>query len=463
MRILLLLMGLLMLQSCGKVEVVTESETQTQETTVVETVPEEKQEAKVVEEPEITEIPEIEVQNNGGTVVEYNGVTYFTKQDEDEPTDSNIDAIYAMSENSTEKFVEINSGSLQRIFIDDGNMYYTDRTDSDFYVVKVSLETQEKEYLQKGGIVYLDTESNQIFYSVLNFYENADYDNNIYKMDFNGENVVELAKGQYTFLSKVDDIVYLEELTNDNKIILASVNEDGTGLKTVVETKAGGYIADPEEFAKFEDIYGYRSQFIVDFGVYNENIYFTIGGYEGSARFYFGGLVKVGTSGEGFEPILEGVESFDIIDNNMYYYDYDIETETAGTSKYNLDTKELTFISGLFSVEATGEQNLYLNSKKDTDNGISTYDLTMYNTENGEVKTIFDGSTAPFKEDSESIGYKKVEVVGDYVYFNMYVHGYKDMVDGWRGHTCYLGYYRVKNDGSGLELIYIDPNVVCTE
>lgn len=429
---------------------------------------EEKSKITSVSETETTEVDE-------NVVVKYSVDKYLVAHDE-EAEDSNANAIYKTSENGTEKIVELNSGYTDNIYVGDGYIIYTDIQENDEnldrYIVKFSLDTKEKEFLQIGNINFVDTENEEIYYTVFDINEDASYKSDVFKMDTNGENIVELAIGNYSFIEKVDDIIYLQDgitVNNvlDNKIILFSVNTDGTDFKTVLETTEGAYLLDPKDIKEFNDVYlDYEEQSIIDFGVYKDTIYLSIGGYEGSGHFYFGGLVKVGTDGQGFEPVFEDVENFDIIDKNMYFYTYDAKTGNGGISEFNLDTSELTFLGEeMRNVEAIENSDLYVeyrtNTNTDTDNGIITNNLSKYNSKTGEIVTIHEGETVPVQEDSDYIGYSDVEVVGDYVYFNVYIHGYKEMLDGWRGHICYEGYYRVKKDGSDLELISQNPNQYC--
>ncbi len=462
MRLFLVLVLVLMLQSCGKAEPVTENQSQeTQEITTNEN-----QETQGVETPESTE-GEIVASNNGGIVVEYRGVTYLTKPDEDKPSDSYIDAIYMISENSTEKFTELNSGLIRSMFINDGYLYYTDMKENDenyeSYVVKTSLETREKEYLQLGDILYVDIENDEIYYTVAEFDAEGVYQAEICKMNTYAKNVTVLATGNYNFIKIVDNTVYLETLTEDNNIILTSVKTDGTDLKNVLETKSGAYLKDPEKITAFEELYGdYAGQFIVDFGIYKDTIYLSIGGYEGSGNYYYGGLVKVGLDGNGFEPVFEEVENFEIIGNAMYFYTYDVKNDESGISKFDLDTGSLTFLgNNLKNIEAVDEDYIYTEYDASNSNEMNIYNLGKYDFETEEIITIHEGSTAPIKEDSDFVDYGAVSVAGGYIYFDLQVHGFNENFDGWRGHVCFDGHYRVKKDGSNLELIYENPNQFC--
>ncbi len=447
MKKLLFLISMVLLVSCGKENVNTDANT------------------KVKEQAQET----IDANGNGGQVVEYKGNTYFVKPDDDKPMDSNIYAIYVINESVTEKFTDIALGYVYDFYIDDDYMYFTDikvgDENYDDFIVKMSLDTKEKEYLQIGEIEFVDTENDEIYYTVEEYKDDI-HKSNIYKMDNNGENIIELAIGNYSFIDIINDVVYLENYTreSENDIILSSVNSDGTNLKKLLVTTEGSYLTEESEnFSEKED-FDYEYQNIIDLGVYKDTIYLTIGGYEGTGNFYYGGLIKVGINGEGFEPVLEYVEYFDIIDNNLYYYFDDVKYDEGGIYKINLDTDEKDFLGKeIDALKAVVDDNLFIEYKINTDNGVSTYNLSKYNTETEEITTLYDGTMAPVKEDSDYIDYQLAEVAGDYIYFYLQVHGYNETVDSWRGHLCHGGYYRVKTDGSGLELLYENTNQKCPE
>ena len=88
-------------------------------------------------------------------------------------------------------------------------------------------------------------------------------------------------------------------------------------------------------------------------------------------------------------------------------------------------------------------------------------DLRQCTPDSKNAITLFNGNTAPWFADSDYISYRNIETVGDYVYFVVNVRGYAAMVDSWRGHTCYYAYYRVRKDGSDLELLYKNANLEC--
>ncbi len=405
------------------------------------------------------------VYNNGGSVVQYKENTYFTKHDENEPENTYND-MYIINENGTEKFTDLARGYTDNIYIDENYMYYSDNKNDETYedyIVKMSLETKEKEYLQEGEIDFVDTENNEIYYTVQSIGEGGRFQSDIYKMDTNGENIVNLATGYYRFIEKVDDVIYLENVKYDtsgkkeNSIILSSVNPDGTNLKDVIETTEGAYLTDPEAIEYYNKIYlDYEEECIVDFGVYKDDIYFSFGGYEGTGNYFFGGVVKVGKNGKGFEPVLEDVETFEIVENNLYYNsDYD---DKEGIFKLNLDNNKTTYMGDdIQRVVAVDSDYLYIQRYYE-----EKLDLSKYNIDSGEVTTLFEGDNAPLKNHSDFINYGQVEIVGDYVYFWLNVHGNQEL-DSWRGHFCYEGYYRVKQDGSELELIYERPSKYCSE
>ncbi len=461
MRFLLVLMGLLLLQSCSKEETVTE---ETAQVTVTETTKPEETPEVVTEPMESEEV----ASNNGGTVVEYKGITYLAKKDEEQPADAYVDAIYTINEGVTEKFIELNNQYVNSMYIDDGYLYYNDLNEGDEnidnYIVKVSLDTKEKEFLQVGEIEYLDTEKNEIYYSEFYFDDDDSYHSNVYKMDTQGENIVELAMGDYEFIEKVDNLVYLEKSGEVDDVIISSVNTDGSDLKNVLETKEGAYLTDPEAYEDFKEFYIYEVQKICDFEVYNDTIYFILGGYEGSGSYFFGALCKVGTDGEGFEMVYDGIENFYIIDNNMYVYAPDVKDGKSEYIKMNLDTKEITYLDGKFDwILTADETSLYSQYTVENENGVFIDDLKSYNVDNEEVIMLYEGINAPIKTDSNYVAFYDVQSVGDYIYFRLHINGFDENTDGWRGHQCYSADYRVKKDGSGLELIYEDPNSYCPE
>ncbi len=54
-------------------------------------------------------------------------------------------------------------------------------------------------------------------------------------------------------------------------------------------------------------------------------------------------------------------------------------------------------------------------------------DLSKYNINIGEVTTLYEGDNAPLKNHLDFINYVQVEIVGDYVYFWLNVHGNQEL------------------------------------
>jgi len=63
--------------------------------------------------------------------------------------------------------------------------------------------------------------------------------------------------------------------------------------------------------------------------------------------------------------------------------------------------------------------------------------------------------------DSYNLSYYVLGKNNGFVYFEVVVNGYAKN-ESWRGHICYKAFYRVRDNGDDLRLLYKDAKARCS-
>jgi|GEM_PF-4498775 len=375
------------------------------------------------------------VSNNGGTVLQVGDYIYFyTPNTEYDGTSYTGHTLYKMRLDGSEKIELLDNHSPHKLYYVDGYIYTEkmDESDYSYDILRISVETSAVESFIHGSLNYVDVDKNEIFYN-----DNDDF----WKTDLDGKNKTKLCSSEYSYLGIDDNSIYFEAPRNEasSAAVLASVSRDDFSLKTIASI--------PDKELDYE--YEHAKNHIVSFGICDDRIILSVGYYEGTGHFFSGRLVGVNKDGTQMCFYEYEIDSFEII-GDWIYVNYD------GCLRLSPDFENIEYWGDEADyLYASHNENLYYRYNpaiESSENYI--YDLRQRNSDSGDVVTLFQGETAPKFEDSYSTGYSAVETVGDYVYFYLSVLGYNEGIDSWRGHECYYAYYRVRKDGSGLEILY---------
>lgn len=410
------------------------------------------------EQTEIIQTEKMMISNNGGSVVQNGNNTYFyAPNDNVENTESEW-AIYVLHQNDNdmtkEKIAELNGHWQKKFFISDNFIFVTDYNEKGYNIITISLDTGEKKELCEGELELIDVQKKEIYYTVSNYHLSVE-EKGIYKMNLDGSNIKKLCPEGYTFIEKIDDLIYLDapHADKNNDAVLASMNSDGSDLINVATIPALTYEGDMSEY-----------EYIVDFGICEDWIILSVGNYQGSGHFFYGSLVRLKKDGQQLERFYPSeVDSFDIIDGWIYFNEWNERNAMFKDGCYRMspDLSEKEYLGQEIHRMESYSEDGYIYYTYNVPAEIIVNDLRQCTPDGKNAITLFHGNMAPQFEDSSYISYKDIETTEDYVYFGVGVHGYAVMVDSWRGHSCYYAYYRVRKDGSDLEFLYKDANLEC--
>jgi len=405
-------------------------------------------------------IPAKTVFNNGGSIVQYGDFVYFFV-----PYGDNywVRSLVRMDVDSGRQHVLIEQLSpFSRIlFAAEGFMFVSawSESHSSLVLLRIDLVANEHVVLDKGELIYLDTDTLELYYYGRDAYTGSQ--NGLFKMKIDGRGKTRIAPLGYSFLAKIDGIIYLGGDWNSDSpnVILARVGSDNV-LTTVAN------IPIP---ARAEDDWVNPNEHIVHFELCGDWIFLSVGGYQGSGNFFYGGLVRLKKDGSNIEWLDFGnIDEFWVIDNYVYFQQFFESPSSWAQSLVRVDpgTLEVEYLGGTIkNLHAYADGSFYhqlLAPKSETAEATasSIYNLYRHDKESASDVRLFSGVDLPTSPDSAYIGYRQVEIVGDYVYFIAYTHGFASG-DSWRGHECFYGYYRVRHDGSALEALYKDENLRC--
>lgn len=362
---------------------------------------------------------------------------YFYDLNDDENSDFKW-AVYSANETGSEKKKVNERNWKEMLFVCNNYIFMNDYDGENVIICRISLDDGKVKNILEGRLNCIDRKSGNLYYS--NSYDlNGEYITDIFKADINGENIKRICSGKYEFLHKDGDIIYLEDKSTSNAI-LASVKSDGSDLKIIAEIPLA-----------YEDI---EVENIVDFGVVDNWIFLSAGSYHGTGHFFYGGLVRMKKDGTEIERLLEETDKFYIIDDWVYFNYNPVgedENEKYGCYRMKSDLSEKQYLGDKIGKLLTIDSN-YLYGESDSEKeGIN--DLRQMNIEDGSIITLFEGKKAPVFDDSDYVGYYVEEKVGGFIYFSVWVHGYAEG-ESWRGHNCCTAFYRIRENGSDLSLLY---------
>ncbi len=384
----------------------------------------------------------------GRNIVQCGECIYFCDSNDDKKSNYGR-AVYSVNQeyNEKKKIVEI-YGDLYatgKLFVFDNYIFVNDYIDDEYVILRISIDDNKVKTLSKGILNCIDAENGEVYYSHFLYYDSYEKNTEIFKMDVNGENVKLICLGKYEFLHKDNDVVYLEGMYDKNAVLM-SINSDSSDLRKIVEI--------PCEYREYEK----EPERITEFGIAGDWIFLSVGSYQGSGNFFYGNLVRLKKDGTEFERLIdEPIEHFYIIGDYIYFnYEYYEDNKKQGCWRMRTDLSgkehigdKIGMLKGYFD-----DGYLYGEAVAASDSNKTINDLRQLNIEKNEVISLFDGNKALMREDSNYLGYYVTEKVNEFIYFWVEVHGYNRDNDNWRGHTCYEAFYRVRDNGEDLRLLY---------
>jgi len=386
-----------------------------------------------------------DVLNSGGQVVQVGDSFYFFGSYDNPENDWMGNAIYVRREGSPERYMLWEANRTGSLYYIDGHIVATTGW---MQTIRINTQTGEvDETFIEGEIEYVDYQHREIFFWRSTFNDHVQGTEGLHAVNFDGAGERLIAPSGYMFLGIDGDTIYLQDVRRDDDNydnILYAVNRDGSDLRRLVSfplTQLGDWRSEPDWM---------DAESVQQLEVFGDWVFFTLGVHQGTARIFYGGLLRMRTDGSEIEQLFStGSESFFLVDGWIYFRIFSYgDWPSSGTYRISVEMpKELDFWSAEHIQQADDGRIFYASGR-----GISGRELRSRSPDGGESVLLFPGSDVPRFEHSDFLRVLNIRVDTEYVFFTIHVSGHA-IGDSWRGHDCYMAHYRVRYDGSGLTLI----------
>jgi hypothetical protein len=202
----------------------------------------------------------------------------------------------------------------------------------------------------------------------------------------------------------------------------------------------------------------YHPQEIIHFELTSDWIILSVGEFQGSAGYFYGGIFRAKRDGSGHESfgLGENNPKFIVADDWIYHNDRDmmgsgegwIRIRPDGTGKEQLEAN----IHSIFFFAEDG----YMYGTRSTDIMLNEWNsatnLARWQPDSTESIVLFFGDALPSFENSSHMIFRDFIVANDYVIFTVCLWGYR-LGDSWRGSVLYTANYKVDKDGNNLMLL----------
>jgi len=393
-----------------------------------------------------------DVFNNGGQVVQVGDSFYFFAPN-DNPEDSRPrHAIYVRREGGAERYRLAETHSSTTLHYIGGQILASTSQDGEMRTIRINTQTGEvDDNFATGNIVYVDHKAGEIFYRRIHWSAGRPVSTGLYKADFDGNVEQFLAEGRYAFLGIVGDTIFLEDTQREEEssfdIVLYTMNRDGSEFDRLIAIK------EPEG-ARHEyepDINTWIHENVLQFETYGDWLFLIVGRFEGSAGFFYGGIVRMRTDGSELEWLRRDSRDFFILEGWLYFNvtDYSLSSFDSGAHRIPTDfSAESEFLDEEFTLLTGGGRIIYASGPRNID----WRALRSRSHYGGDSVVLFAGRDVPRFEHSDWVRFTNIHYHEGYVFFTVNVSGHATY-DSWRGHDCYMAHYRVRYDGTGLTLI----------
>lgn len=382
----------------------------------------------------------------GNNFVKLGNYIYFIDTNGNNDNNNSNYALYSLDNNNkTTKIYETNSSSL---FVLNNYIYLNNTINNENKIIKLS-SNGKAEILANGYILLISNNELYCQNSISNTNNNS---SEIFKIDSNGNNKKTICIGKYKLLDKLNDTIYLDASLerSQNNAVLAQINSNGTNLKDIAILPMAINSSVYEET---------EQEYITDFRIADNSIILSAGNYKGSGHYFYGNLCSLN---KGIS--IPNYMDFDFIDNfkignGLIYFNVtagELDKYKIGCYCMSNDFSNIQYLGEDITKLLKIDNNKYLYFEKDI--SPNDYSKNICNLYQKNIKTnkeilLFEGKNAPFFDNSRNINYEINNIIDDWIYFSVVVHGYNDNKDLMWGHNCYSAYYKVKTDGSGLQLI----------
>jgi len=247
------------------------------------------------------------------------------------------------------------------------------------------------------------------------------------------------------------NVQYGSRIEGNNRVLYA-VESNGTGI-----TQLAVFPTLNVEWGQVETEWC-RPPEIIYLDVVDDWIIISVGEFQGSGGFFFGGIFRVGRDGNGREQFQFGWDNpgFIIINDWIYHNDMDIQGMGDGWIRIRPDGTDKEYLDeAIHSIYLFAEDGYIYgaHATSETVNGWNPVtNLVRWQPDSDESTVLFFGENLPICEYSNHIGFQDIRVFDDYVLFTAFVWGYRDG-DSWRGSLLYKAAYKVDKDGSNLILL----------
>ena len=366
--------------------------------------------------------------NNGGAVIQLGGDTYYVSKNLAYENHRENGALYRLKNGALYKLSDIGGTALWS----DGKLLYVS---SENVINRFDTVTGEMSIFAEGTINYLQDDT--LFYSV---------NGKIYKRNLNsGEEITiasDISKKHVFFEAVIGDKLYYSESSSYSVTVRAYDMKTGKSKEVFTETPV------------FFDSEAQIIPTVTHLSACGNHLIYAIGNYQGSGNYYFGDMYRIKSDGSGRELLrvndedntnLENDNIF-TLDDRIFYSNYSERYGYDGgyyvmksdmSDKRKLDTD-------IYSVIDAIDGFLYYQTRPG--------DIHRCRSDMTQDSLLVKAADLPNFRTADDYFRYKPDIIGDTVYFNASVWGYRSE-GSWRDKFINSTFNKVGLDGTEFKTL----------
>lgn len=375
------------------------------------------------------------VLNNGGSVVQVGNTVYLLHKENPQSYEANYLESMEVEEGIPRLLIK---GGWDKIFYLDGNILFTEP----FKTYSYNIASGEVSFVSVGKLCFVDEATHRAYLQLYSWDE--DGRSGLYSVSIDGTDPRSIVTGDYYFCTREGNTIYCYG-QESGRIGVYSVNLDGTDLLKI-STEVSIYSELPESL--------YWPSEVFDIGICGDRIIYSYGNLEGSGAFFYGFLVSVKKNGEDKKVIGPLSDEKFSVSGGWLYRNYWGEGEledgpyfiAAQRMTADFSSKEEFADGTVLSEIKDGYRFIIFEKREDP----RRPDLYVSDPDGSNAYMLVNGRD--YWDEMGEYDYGKfnhIEIVGDWVYFDTQVWGYRDN-SGWRDELIHSEFNRIRLDRAGF-------------
>ncbi len=380
----------------------------------------------------------VEVLNNGGRVLKAGGTTYLLLNDDPQTKESS----HLATIDEGGKLQILAEADCVGIFYLNGRILFSSSANT----YSFDIASHKSSSVTSGDVCFVDDDLDRVYICKPSW--DKDKMDGIYSVAQDGSDLRCVVEGECQFLAREGDDIYYS-VKEGNRRVIFSTGLHG-GVPVLIASEISLYAGESYYMSEIPPD-------IADFGISEDRIVYSYGYFEGSAAMFFGfigSVKKDGSDKKTIGPVF--THEFSVSDGwlfrNYWNESQGVEGEgTMGAQRIMCDLSEKkNFPRGLLLSEITDGHHIVLFKQDMTS---AKPDMCISDSDGKNTRVLVRGSYYNGNvKDGDYLAYENIEVVGDWIYFDTQVRGYRGNL-GWRDEIISSETNRIRLDGTGYMTI----------